>query len=229
MSMPPEVQLSSRPKTARLRKEERRQQLLDVAAKMFAESSYGGVTTASLAKAAGVTEPVLYQHFAGKDELYHAVLRDSCRHTIAEWVRIFNEAQSPLGGLINVARSQFKLMSELWVHYRLHVRAVAEASDESVRAILCENDNAYFTFFRDALEKAKEAGEIRKEIDTGDVAWFLMSQGLMINICRQIGNKKFEESGYLDNLIKTMLAGVSVGAPIGPNLSQPAAPGSDPS
>ncbi|NUQ34058.1 MAG: TetR/AcrR family transcriptional regulator [Planctomycetaceae bacterium] len=207
-----------RPKTTRLRKEERRAQLLEVAVQLFANSSFGSVTTATLAKSAGVTEPVIYQHFASKDELYHAVLRESCQRTLDEWARIFSESPSPLGGLINVARSQFRLMSELWVHYKLHVRAIAEVSDDAVRTILRENDDSYHAFFRDALEKAKTAGEIRKEINTTDVAWFLLSQGLLLTVCRQVGNTKFEASGYLDNLIKTTLAGVSVGAPVVPGV-----------
>ena len=51
--------------TARLpAAEERRAALLETACRLFSEGSYRGTTTAEIARAAGVTEPVLYRHFA---------------------------------------------------------------------------------------------------------------------------------------------------------------------
>lgn len=196
---------------ARLSKDERRKQLLDVAANLFSSSSFGGVTTASLAKAAGVTEPVLYQHFDSKDKLYYEVLRDGCRRTLDEWRNIAEAADTPLGGVVQIARAQFRMMSELWVYYKLHVRAIAEASDARVAQILCENYEQYHAFLMSVLKRAQDSGEIRSEVNVSDVAWFMLSQGLMFNVCRQIGLRKLEETGYLDGLIKSTLSGLSVG------------------
>jgi AcrR family transcriptional regulator len=50
-------------------------QLLAVAEGMFAEHGYHGASMEQLAEAAGVSKPVLYQHFASKQELYLAVVR----------------------------------------------------------------------------------------------------------------------------------------------------------
>lgn len=205
--------LRTKPKSRRLKKAARRIQLLDVAPALFADNSFGGVTTAALAKAAGVTEPVLYQHFASKDALYHEVLRETCRRTLDAWRAIMEQAPTPLSGVVNVCRSQFRQMSELWVYYKLHVRAIAEVCDDTVRRILRENDDAYHDFLCGALNRAKDIGEIRREINVDDVAWFIMSQGLMLNVCRQVGNTKIEQSGYIENLLRSTLAGVSVGAP----------------
>ena len=59
----------------RMRAADRRRQLLDVASRLFADLGYHGATTARLAAEAGVTEPILYQHFADKRDLYLTVLR----------------------------------------------------------------------------------------------------------------------------------------------------------
>ncbi len=48
---------------ARLPAAARRRQLLDVALGEFAERGYSGVSMDQVAEAAGVTKPVLYQHF----------------------------------------------------------------------------------------------------------------------------------------------------------------------
>ncbi|MCA9310819.1 MAG: helix-turn-helix transcriptional regulator, partial [Phycisphaerales bacterium] len=50
----------------RLPAAKRREQLLDTAVVLFAERGYGGATTAELARAAGVTEPIIYRHFKSK-------------------------------------------------------------------------------------------------------------------------------------------------------------------
>ena len=52
----------------------RREQLLDVALEVFARSGYHGTSMNDVAEAAGVTKPVLYQHFESKRELYQALL-----------------------------------------------------------------------------------------------------------------------------------------------------------
>jgi AcrR family transcriptional regulator len=61
------------PKTVgkRLAAAERRLQILDEASRLFASQGLHGTTTKEIAKAAGVSEPVLYQHFKSKDDIYH--------------------------------------------------------------------------------------------------------------------------------------------------------------
>lgn len=61
----------------RLSAAERREQLLAVAAELFARHGYHGLSMEQLADGAGVSKPVLYQHFASKHELYLAVVRDA--------------------------------------------------------------------------------------------------------------------------------------------------------
>jgi AcrR family transcriptional regulator len=60
--------------TRRLRSNERREQLLSVAATLFAESGYDATTMDHVALAAGVTKPLLYQHFESKHALYEEIV-----------------------------------------------------------------------------------------------------------------------------------------------------------
>jgi AcrR family transcriptional regulator len=61
---------------ARLPAPHRRRQLLAVALEVFGESGYHAASMDAVAEAAGVTKPVLYQHFASKRDLYLQVLGD---------------------------------------------------------------------------------------------------------------------------------------------------------
>jgi AcrR family transcriptional regulator len=53
---------------------ERRASILEESVRCFAEKGFRGTTTRELAAALGVTEPVLYQHFPTKKDLYAAIL-----------------------------------------------------------------------------------------------------------------------------------------------------------
>jgi len=68
----------SRPRGGRLPRRERRAQLLDSALEVFVNNGYHSAAMDDIAERAGVSKPVLYQHFPGKLELYLALLDTSC-------------------------------------------------------------------------------------------------------------------------------------------------------
>jgi AcrR family transcriptional regulator len=62
---------------ARLPRSERRAQLLDAAKEVFVSRGYHAAAMDEIAERAGVSKPVLYQHFPGKLDLYLALLDSS--------------------------------------------------------------------------------------------------------------------------------------------------------
>lgn len=67
--------------SSRLPAPERREAILAAAHGLFAERGFRGVTTRELAAAVGVTEPVLYQHFPSKRDLYRALIERKIEQT----------------------------------------------------------------------------------------------------------------------------------------------------
>jgi AcrR family transcriptional regulator len=67
---------SPRVSNPRLTASARREQILDVALEVFGRAGYHGASMNDVAEAAGVTKPVLYQHFDSKRELYRALLEE---------------------------------------------------------------------------------------------------------------------------------------------------------
>ena len=59
----------------RMTGQERREQLLDVGRSLFADKGFEAVSVEEIAAKAGVSKPVVYEHFGGKEGLY-AVLVD---------------------------------------------------------------------------------------------------------------------------------------------------------
>jgi len=67
-----------KPRGGRLPRGERRAQLLDSALEVFVAQGYHAAAMDDIAERAGVSKPVLYQHFPGKLDLYLALLDASC-------------------------------------------------------------------------------------------------------------------------------------------------------
>jgi AcrR family transcriptional regulator len=74
---------AARPRGGRLPRRERRVQLLDSALEVFVAQGYHAAAMDDIADRAGVSKPVLYQHFPGKLDLYLALLDASCDTIIA--------------------------------------------------------------------------------------------------------------------------------------------------
>src|SRR5919108_1266825 len=66
----------------------REEQLLEVAENVFAMQGYQGTSIEEIARAAGVTRPIIYDHFGSKENIYLACVR----RARAELERLFDEA-----------------------------------------------------------------------------------------------------------------------------------------
>ncbi|WP_144793133.1 TetR/AcrR family transcriptional regulator [Kocuria palustris] len=95
---------AARPRTTRLPRQQRRRQLLEVALTTFAEQGYHRASMDDIAEAAGVSKPVLYQHFPGKHELYLALVGDSLDALGADLIEALREARPREGITVNRAR-----------------------------------------------------------------------------------------------------------------------------
>src|SRR5262249_53233617 len=85
----------SAPPTTRLPAAARRQQLLEVALVAFGRDGFTHTSMNDLAEAAGVTKPVLYQHFRSKRHLYLEVRRGAGGRLMGDVAKAIAEAPGP--------------------------------------------------------------------------------------------------------------------------------------
>ncbi len=89
----------------RMSSEDRRQQLLQTAISLFSKKGFSGTTTKEIARAAGVTEALVFRHFPTKDALYSAILDCKANESsVEEWFEELREytAASDDEGLIRI-------------------------------------------------------------------------------------------------------------------------------
>lgn len=98
-----------RPRAGRLPRRARRAQLLEVALEVFVEQGYHAASMDEIAERAGVSKPVVYQHFPGKLDLYLALLESSCDEVVAEVKEALASTQDN--------RRRVEATMELWYQY----------------------------------------------------------------------------------------------------------------
>jgi AcrR family transcriptional regulator len=77
----------------RMAGQERRLQILRVAMRLFSQRGFRGTTTKEIALAAGVSEAMVFRHFATKEALYSAILdQKACLHDEMDPLQIVGEA-----------------------------------------------------------------------------------------------------------------------------------------
>ncbi len=159
----------------RMKAGDRRRQLLEASITCFAEQGYQGTTTASLARAAQVSEPVLYRHFASKQELFVALLEQVGREVLREWRRAIAPLKSPQDQLrvllrLNPATTDPRTKQL----YRVIFSAQAEFNEPKIQAALREHYQRYAQFLTNVIRRAQRARQVREDVSANGLAWQLI-------------------------------------------------------
>ena len=86
----------------RLRRAERREQILGAATRAFARAGFTATSLDDIAAEAGITRVILYRHFESKADMYRAVLDRACTR-LAETVGTGDYGQDAIATLVGAA------------------------------------------------------------------------------------------------------------------------------
>ena len=172
----------------RLPAAERRQAIVEAALRVFAGSSYSGATTAEIARAAGISEPILYRHFASKRDLYLACLG-------AAWGSLraaFDERLAALGdreavNAIGQAALAFHASGEVKPSM-LWMQALNEAGeDEEIRRFLRRQLREVHDYVAGAVRRAQAEGGVPADRDADAEAWLFVGGALLFGFAGRLG------------------------------------------
>jgi AcrR family transcriptional regulator len=121
--------------TRRLTAQARRAQLLEVAREVFAADGYHGAGMEQIAVRAGVTKPVLYQHFESKKELYLGLLDEDMARLLEDIGRAIEGARSNRERIERATGAYFGFIDSNEGSFRLLFRETMGAEDEFRKAI----------------------------------------------------------------------------------------------
>jgi TetR/AcrR family transcriptional regulator len=192
----------------RMRAQDRRAAVLETACKVFSRGSYHGTTTAEIARAAGVSEPILYRHFPSKRDLYLACIEETWRRTRVRWEEALADEPDPSEWVAAMGRSflewkeQRALISNLWL------QSLAEASeDPKIRAHVRADLRQVHAFVADVVRRSQEAGGIDRDRDPSAEAWIFLGVGLIAAAGLRLGGLVEADLGPIRDSRRRWLTG----------------------
>ena len=177
--------------SSRLASEERRKAIVEAVRGVFAENGFHGTTTRELAKAAGVSEALIYKHFPSKRSLYMAML-EACASgpTFAEFNRILalQPSTSTLVIMVHFTMAHYVASPSLdagkAAMNSLMARSLLE-DGEFVRLTHKRFAKAWMTKFAACVKAAAQAGDLRENPVRPDLSvWFVHHIGFSLMLHR---------------------------------------------
>jgi AcrR family transcriptional regulator len=192
----------------RMPAEERRAAVLDTACKVFSRGTYHGTTTAEIARAAGVSEPILYRHFPSKRDLYLACIEETWRRTRTRWEQALADEPNPaewiaaMGRAFHEWKEQRALISNLWL------QSLAEASeDPKIRAHVRGNVRKVHAFVADVVRRSQAEGGVDRDRDANAEAWIFLGVGLIAAAGLRLGGLVEDDLGSIRESRRRWLTG----------------------
>jgi AcrR family transcriptional regulator len=172
----------------RLPAAERRLALVETAIRVFSDGSYRGTTTAEIARAAGVSEPILYRHFASKRDLYLAALEHVWDKARTQWEQVLASTENVREAFESMGRDHVTIrdckfqLAELWV------QALSEANeDPELRRELRRHMREVHDFLAGVIRRGQAEGVLNPARNPDAEAWTFLAGGVLGMVGRRIG------------------------------------------
>ena len=91
----------------------KRDAILKTAADLFATQGFDGTTTIQIAREAGATEPLIYYHFKGKDDLFTHIIAATFSEYFSRIADLEQNPESPFGQIQKLIELQYDIAEEM--------------------------------------------------------------------------------------------------------------------
>jgi AcrR family transcriptional regulator len=191
---------------------ERRQAIVEASRPLFAQNGFRGTAVRDIARAANVSEALLYKHFASKEEIYEDVM-DYAGRVSASGIRKLKDLEAGTEALV----------VRIYVLVRVILLEVPTLRDEQhlhermlYRSLLGDTKFArtHFRGLRSLVEEAigtclVEAGEagdlVAVPIGNLNRMWFVHHLAMALNFCHLSGEPAFEYEGSKEDLVEQVV------------------------
>ncbi len=208
---PPHLSATSPPGGASRRPaEERRRQILDRAAELFADRGYHGTRIRDISDACGVTEAVLYRHFDGKDAIFEETLRSRIdRHEIDAFLQQL-PTDVPLEETFRtIALKILQIGREDPATHRLLL--AASMTQAPARGAYVTWRVPFVQYLEERLRRGIERGELRPMNPTLSARAFVglvMDCVLSCHLWGDLGHENPDPQQLVDNNVPTFVRGL---------------------
>jgi AcrR family transcriptional regulator len=149
---------------------QRREQLIDAALEVILEHGYGGVSIEAVARTAGVTRPVVYDHFPDLARLLHALVEREERYSLEQLEEVVprvstrTERQEPVEMLASAVRRFLDAVVERPATWRL-ILLPLEGTPALVREHVEVNRARMLKRIEALVQQSIDFGQLPKTLD----------------------------------------------------------------
>lgn len=167
-------------------KEERREDIVNTAEKLFLARGYDGVAMEEIAKELGINKALLYYYFKDKASLYFAVVLPGQKQLVASYKAIVESGRASFEKLIALATAYFEFSKKYPDFNRVFNYTISETarleSGEAAKEVTDLQLEA-ISLMRDAVKAGIDDGTIRNDLDPLEIVVFIISaSGAMYNL-----------------------------------------------
>ncbi len=199
---------------------DRKEAILEAAASVFARLGRSGATTKELAKAANISEALLYRHFSGKDALYAELERHCMDASKLGSYLLDNQAPSTatlVTGVALLVQAVFPGIGSQQAHddTKRLITSSLLGDGTFAKAFLTRHVERWITLFELSLAAARESGDIEDGVHTGGVElWFVHHLASAMHLIRLPAQKIVDygigEEELTANTVRFLLRGLGV-------------------
>jgi AcrR family transcriptional regulator len=160
---------------------------MEAAIGVFADSGFRGTTTAALAKAAGITEALLYRHFQSKKHLFIGAVEKVLAAVDGEVERNLAAHEGPaeaLSALLIYFQTELRRNPELG---QLAFAVTGELGDPEMRAVYLRYQDRILGRLVDAIEGWERAGYVKSGVDARAAAWIILGAHQTLTLMQRSG------------------------------------------
>jgi AcrR family transcriptional regulator len=188
-----------------MRKADRKRQLLAQAKHLFVTLGYQDTTTEKIARAAGVSEPVLYRHFESKKALFLEVLQEIREATLNRWHAETASLADPLAKLHAIADMYLGTTREHAIEFQIMHRTLIETHDEEIAAFLRSFYLDSEALLAQVIGAGQQTGVFRQDLDPRIGAWEMIRCALGYTLTLPLGIPLYREPDYLPKAIDCLI------------------------
>ena len=165
----------------------RRQHILDTALKVFSAKGYHLTRTRELAKEAGISEPLIYKYFKGKEDLYFCLLKELRLTMLTSWENAEKSFEKPEDILRAFGMEYYSVVIQSPDTARVLFQTFAEAGMEEVLQFCRDLQLTLHGKIRKIIEDGVREGTFSENVDVGLAAWRFLSIGMTISVMSALG------------------------------------------
>ncbi|MFN6549284.1 TetR family transcriptional regulator KstR2 [Mycolicibacterium septicum] len=151
----------------------RRDELLDLAATMFAERGLKATTVRDIADSAGILSGSLYHHFKSKEQMVEEVLKDFLDWLFSRYQEILDQEASPLGRLTGLFMASFEAIEHRHAQVVIYQDEAKRLSSIPQFDFVDERNREQRKMWIDILQQGISDGSFRQDIDVDLVYRFI--------------------------------------------------------